>query len=224
MNRLAKAFASIATAALLTGNAHAALIDRGNGMIYDTVLNITWLQDMNYPKTLGFSETGSMYYDEARLWAEDLVYGGFDDWRLPSARLVGSEVSSNDGSTDVGWNNIRSELGHLYYVDLQNNRDDGFINPGNFIDGLTGQPKSFLNLTDNVYWLLEAGSMNYGMLFDNWDGLQYVAQMGDGRASVVAVRDGDVANVPVPSAALLLGSGLIGLAGVGRRRQGLARQ
>ncbi len=223
MKRFATTVMSLAAAALLSANAHAALIDRGNGMIYDSTLNITWLQDMNYPKTLGESASGSLYRDQAIEWADELIYGGFDDWRLPSAHLIGNETSSNDGSTDVGWNNIRSELGHLYYVDLQNNADDGFINPGNFTDGLTGESKSFLNLTDNVYWLAEDSSLGYGMLFDNWDGLQYRAPIGDGRASVVAVRDGDVASVPVPAAFWLLSSGLFGLAGLARRSRSGSR-
>lgn len=218
MRRIPTTFVSLAAAALLSANTHAALIDRGNGMIYDTTLNITWLQDMNYPKTLEPSASGSMYRDQAQLWVDDLVYGGLDDWRLPSARLIGDEASSTDGSTDVGWNNIRSELGHLYYVDLQNNSTDGFINPGNFIDGLTHESRSFLNLTDNVYWLAEDSSLLYGMLFDNWDGFQYRAPIGDLRASVVAVRDGDVAAVPVPSAVWLLSSALFGLAGVAKRK------
>lgn len=217
MSRIANTFMSLAAAALLSANTHAALIDRGNGMIYDTTLNITWLQDMNYPKTLGESASGSMYRDQALSWVDQLVYGGFDDWRLPSAHLIGNETLSMDGSTDVGWNNIRSELGHLYYVDLLNSYEAGFVNPGNFIDGLTHESKSFLNLTDNVYWLAEDSSLMYGMLFDNWDGLQYRAPIGDGRASVVAVRNGDVAAVPVPSAVWLLSSALFGLAGVARR-------
>lgn len=218
MSRIATTVVSLAAAALLSVNAHAALIDRGNGMIYDTALNITWLQDMNYPKTLDPTDTtGSMYYDQALMWADQLEYGGFDDWRLPSARLIGNETTSTDGSTDIGWNNHRSELGHLYYVDLQNT-SDGFVNPGNFTDGLTGQPKSFLNLTDNVYWFAEPGSSAYGTLFDNWDGYQFMARIGDGRASVALVRDGDVATVPVPSAVWLLSSALFGLAGLARRK------
>ena len=32
---------------------YAALHDRGSGLIYDDVLNITWLQDANYAKTSG---------------------------------------------------------------------------------------------------------------------------------------------------------------------------
>jgi hypothetical protein len=33
---------------VFTGSAQATLLDRGNGLIYDDVLNITWLQDANY--------------------------------------------------------------------------------------------------------------------------------------------------------------------------------
>ncbi len=32
---------------VLAGKAEATLIDRGNGLIYDTVLNITWTQNAN---------------------------------------------------------------------------------------------------------------------------------------------------------------------------------
>lgn len=44
----------------LAGGAQAALWDRGNGMIYDDVLNVTWLQDANYAKTSGYHATGRM--------------------------------------------------------------------------------------------------------------------------------------------------------------------
>lgn len=35
----------------LSGTSHAALHDRGGGLIYDDVLNVTWLQNANYAKT-----------------------------------------------------------------------------------------------------------------------------------------------------------------------------
>ena len=38
--------------------AGATLIDRGGGLIYDTVLNITWLQDANYAQTMGYQDVG----------------------------------------------------------------------------------------------------------------------------------------------------------------------
>ena len=47
------AVAFLASAAT-TGTAQAALVDRGNGLLYDNVLNLTWLQDANYAKTWDF--------------------------------------------------------------------------------------------------------------------------------------------------------------------------
>lgn len=61
---------------LFAGRANATLIDRGGGLIYDTALNITWLQNANQ-----WGVTGT--WDQAKSWADGLTYGGFDDWRLP---------------------------------------------------------------------------------------------------------------------------------------------
>jgi hypothetical protein len=36
----------------------ATLIDRGGGLIYDDVFDITWLQDANFAKTLGYDSDG----------------------------------------------------------------------------------------------------------------------------------------------------------------------
>jgi hypothetical protein len=70
---------------VMLGSTQAALIDRGNGMIYDDVLNITWLQDANYAKTSGHDADGRMTWNESMAWASSLIFGGYDDWRLPFA-------------------------------------------------------------------------------------------------------------------------------------------
>ena len=49
----------------------AALVDAGNGLINDTVLDITWVADA--------SLSGARTWDNLVQWAEDLVYGGYDD-------------------------------------------------------------------------------------------------------------------------------------------------
>ena len=64
----------------------AALIDRGNGLIYDNVLNITWIQDVALSSTLGGSGIFNWY--DAKAWADQLVYRGYDDWRLPTLTPV----------------------------------------------------------------------------------------------------------------------------------------
>jgi hypothetical protein len=44
----------------ITEISNAALIDRGGGLIYDTDLSITWLQDANFAKTSGYDPVGRM--------------------------------------------------------------------------------------------------------------------------------------------------------------------
>jgi len=63
--------------------AQAELIDRGNGLIYDDVLNITWTQDASLGVTSGLHT-----WDRAVEWVDGLMFQGFDDWRLPSMSAV----------------------------------------------------------------------------------------------------------------------------------------
>ena len=68
---------------LVATPAHADLIDLGNGMVYDTVQDLTWLQDLQHARTSGDDADGRFTFTEAKTWASDLVFGGFADWRLP---------------------------------------------------------------------------------------------------------------------------------------------
>lgn len=77
----------------LTFNADAALYDRGGGLIYDDVLDITWTQNANY-----VGET--MTWNEAMLYVDNFVFGGYDDWRLPTC--FAADCAEN-------------ELSYLYY-------------------------------------------------------------------------------------------------------------
>lgn len=115
---------------LMAESAQAALIDRGGGLLYDDVLNVTWLQDANYAKTSGYDVDGWMSWNEAQDWVADLVYYdsvrkvAYSDWRLPRVLPVNgvsfNYLSSYDGSTDWGYNNTspNSELAFMYYVNL----------------------------------------------------------------------------------------------------------
>ena len=85
----------------MTSAVHATLIDRGNGMVYDDVRNITWLQNANYANQI-FDWQGAVD------WADNLVYGGYDDWRLPSSlNQDGSGPCSTLNCTD-------SEMGYMF--------------------------------------------------------------------------------------------------------------
>lgn len=64
------------TGLLFAGGAQATLIDRGNGLIYDDVLDITWVADANLCVALGNcvnSPNGEMRWPDANTWAANLT-------------------------------------------------------------------------------------------------------------------------------------------------------
>ena len=238
---------------------HAALYNRGGGMIYDSTLNITWLQDAN--------TSGQLTWDQAQTWVDNLIYGGYTDWRLPSTGGSGSLSYLDNGqtldlqyhyalgtATNTGIDIRNSEMGHLYYVSLNNpvgsvhssGATPSVLTNTSFVDAGSGLVYQFLNVESS--WLLGNNpSLDSGWVFNMHGGTAFCApgycqNAGDGTQyntglgtwvgtpfsspyyvaythQVWAVRDGDVAQqpvVPIPAAAWLLGSGLLGLAGASR--------
>ncbi|MFC1750002.1 hypothetical protein ACFL2V_14475 [Pseudomonadota bacterium] len=49
-NKVAKLLFPLAIGLAISTTANATLIDRGNGVIYDTEQNLTWLQEANYAR------------------------------------------------------------------------------------------------------------------------------------------------------------------------------
>lgn len=226
---------ALALALLAHGAAQAELFDRGGGLIYDSTLNITWLQDANYAKTSGYDADGVMTWPEAMRWAAGLAY--FDSvrnqtitgWRLPLAHPVNGVSwqydSTTDGSTDRSYNitSPAHEYAHLFHVDLGNLSfalPDGTPIPGNSGTAF-GMVHSgpFINTQNAIYW--------YGMLspFDATAAGGFLGYSGGSIATLVpdqlffawAVHDGDVGAVPEPAPAALLGCGLALLAWRRRR-------
>jgi hypothetical protein len=125
MSTKSRLWVSAAVALLLVPRADAALFDRGGGLIYDTDLNITWLQDTSLS---GWKDT----WDDALAWADGLVYQGYDDWRLPASP-----------ATAQGWFE-EGELGRLYYTTLGGLPHGPRTNDGPFLN---------LGVTNQAFWL-----------------------------------------------------------------------
>lgn len=212
-----------AVAAVLTASgAQAALVNRGGGMVYDDVLNITWLSDWNYAQTTNYAVNGRMTQPAANDWALSLVYGGYDDWRLPTTAQPDASCSATHEpgfgypTQYLGFNCLGGEMGHIFYTDLGGKA-------GESVHDATGDTAQeianfalFVNVHSFGYWS--------GTIPNNFAGLRWYFSMFDGELDLtgavgttlraVAVRPGDVVNtVSAPQTLALVLLGLAGLAG-----------
>ncbi len=100
----------------ISGSANAVLFDRGNGLIYDDDLDITWLQYSNYAGA-------TMTWVDANTWAGNLIFQGYDDWRLPEFDCSGSTCTAG-------------EMEHLYDI-----------------EGISSaSPGVFIDVRPSIYW------------------------------------------------------------------------
>ena len=226
---------TIGTATYQTSGTNTA-VNPGSGndqykLIYDTDLQITWL-DYSAPYAIwGDYVTGLGGQDE---WANTLGgsltvnmnsgYSTSNDWatgwRLPET-VNGPYVYGTNGTTTGGYNITSSEMGHLYYTELGNlgYRDtSGNVQSGYGLNN-TGD---FDNLIASWYWsgteyaTDPATAWHFGMR----GGDQHNRNKGNSYEYGLAVRSGQVSAVPVPGAIWMLGSGLISLVTLSRRKKG----
>ena len=231
-----KILAAVATVLFfltITGMANAALTTIGTATYGGTERNLIWDDDNNGNSVVWLDYSNAQAnWSSQNTWAAGLdsalTYNidpaaytvTWDDaaWRLPST-VDGPDSWGNDGTTMAGYNITSSEMGHLYYEELGNL---GYY----ATDGTSPQPGWGLNNTGDFnslialwYWsgTEYADNPGYPWYFDMKDGIQYHRHELD-KGYGLAVRSGQVSAVPVPAAIWLLGSGLAGLAALGRRR------
>ena len=181
---------------LLSAQANAALIEYGNGFVYDDDLNLTWVLDANLAGTTGYSDTlytydtgGRMTWYDSLNWVDQLVIDGFDEWKLPT----------------------QSQMEHLHYVELGN-----FIyNHPNWVQGHENADP-FINVGENHYW-----SSIGGQIFNFKEGTSNLGTSYGNLFHAWAVHDGNlsVSPVPIPAAVWLFGTGILGLIGFSKRRK-----
>lgn len=183
--------------------------------------------------------SGRMTWFGAQSWASGLSYGGFDDWRVPTAQpgIVGT------GCQGIGYTCQNSEMG-TWFASV------GGV-PGSYLIDRPAFPGSptIIPGTHNAYFNLFSNFSGYGNYSDGynlsfWTSSQGSEQQGgstsiatlaqlayvyslDGSqgnvsknltTTVYLVRTGDVAAVPVPAAVWLFGTAMAALAGFGRRK------
>ena len=119
LQKTKKVLGLIAVAALGFGSAasQAALIDRGGGLIYDDVLNVTWLQDARYAVTTGAAPFGSLSGSDAKDFADGLELRRHGARRRLGRLAPAADVrrAALEGYDVTG---ASSELAYMYYINL----------------------------------------------------------------------------------------------------------
>lgn len=245
--RLSALFALLAVVALCAAplESEAALQSRGPDMVYDDATNLTWVTNTHFGFGSafddGFSPTdGRMSYAAAQAWVSQLALARsangliIGDWRLPGAGALAT-LSGH------------SELFTLLYGTLENTPGALLTNTGPFgiIPGSLANPNGFfwldtacdlqckqhyaaISVSGGILTveghLLGGGSLELALALLPSEAFEGPAVSQPGAQAMYgyawAVRTGDVAVVPTPTAFLLFACGGSALIPLTRRRAG----
>lgn len=232
----------VSTAALLVSlSAHATLTaEDGGAVVSDSALNVTWVNAV----ATGLIWDPSGGAGSAQAWIASLNamnssagYDGYNDWQLPTGDGTYTAGSSAFGGIPAGGgvglstSMTANQLSWLFINELGNSYPNHTIlggagvafttaNTATLPSGTTTESlATALSNLDFIWtstpeagfpgnaWSFNAGGST-GSTYDGIFGLD-----------VMAVRPGQVSAVPLPGAAWLLGSGLLGFGVIARKRR-----
>ena len=187
---------------------------------YDDEADLTWLADANFAHSTNYvgadRGNGRMTWQSAVGWAAQLNVNGVDGWRLPDTLQPDTSCDSQlANGLSVGTNCTGGELGNLFYNVLGGVADTPLFTTHN------ASYELFSNITNGSYWSATELASNTS--------LAWVFGMNNGSQGSVlkdvtlfgwAVKTGDVGTIPVPAAMWLFSSGLLGLIGIAKKRNG----
>jgi len=193
-----------------------AVIAASGGVIQDTP-NISNPSGTYVLSVSDFStNSGWMTWWGAKAWVNylnQINYGGSDSWALPST-IDDDSVSTGypDGATGNS-SPSSSQLAQLFYGGLGQVARTAITSEHNGSYALFSQVQSFIYWSDTEY--LTSPEKAWGFLSAN-------GGQGHGNKALnlfaLAVSPGDIAATPIPGAVWLLGSGLLGVFGLRRRK------
>jgi hypothetical protein len=213
----------------------------GSGLVWLDYTNVIvnhgddnyWQLHKQWAENLGGSLTVTLYEGYRGTWSsgwrlpitdeskEDLIGPWSSDSNVGDGTGFGWGGPDINGSYDyrAGYNMTNSEMGHLYYVTLNNN---GYI----ATDGATQSFEPvhlgpFTNLQHFYYWSSMTAAPppqdESPCTFNFSDGSAARYGSIDYTVYAIGVRSAEVSTVPVPASVLLLSSGIAGLAAFRRR-------
>jgi hypothetical protein len=153
---------------------------------------------------------GAMNWWGAKAWVNYLNetnYAGSNTWALPTTVDIASSYVSPPPSDS-------SQLVELFYGGL------GHLAGAPIADSHNSSYALFTNIQDYAYWSVTETSAELEGAWSFFNSIGYLSNYGKTRpAFALAVAPGDISAAPIPGAVWLLGSGLLGLAGLRRKGQ-----